>query len=551
MLVTEEATAEEVDAFLKSEAEELVSPTPTTLGLQEDGQYFIYEWQTYDVLALAHAPFHDADYFYKGKRNRLSNTATLKLENFVGVIQFREQRFQVHSRKMTYEQVQQLVSYIDDKITQLSLTFNSNALANSKLVRQKDDDEFNRFIYLYQLLKSGKLMRAWQLVARNPYQHFESNVEVVDFAMAKQLTPDNLIDAFSGQTPFVKSSRSLPFAKKLKGFLPEKINEYEKVVSNDNNENQFVLFYLQQCMKLLTNYIKRFEQQAEKEKFINEAFVQELKDYRSQLARITKGRFFQGVGRLTVINRSSTILTKRAGYKQLYSYYLNMKSSPQQSIDAQDFVELFENKSIDKLYEYVALFYLDDYLKDLYGFLPQQQKLGTSRKNYSVILNETNDKVKLQYAKEGYPTTTLSFQHSYTRGKKTSYALTQSPDFSLVIEHHGKRKLYHFDTKFKMKVFDVAEEGLTEQRRYAKEEDLKTMHAYRDGIYGTVGAYVLYPGDAHSEKMIYRDEQHAVHGDNDNAGIGSVPLQIADDNAELRAFLRELIEFELKPTPSE
>ena len=41
----------------------------------------------------------------------------------------------------------------------------------------------------------------------------------------------------------------------------------------------------------------------------------------------------------------------------------------------------------------------------------------------------------------------------------------------------------------------ASEEEETESHRRSKREDLLKMHAYRDAISRTAGAYVLYPGD--------------------------------------------------------
>lgn len=549
-LFTEEATEDDIKVFSNENLSELRSDSKTSLGFNEEKQtYFIYEWKTYELKAIEDNPFNEKDYFFKGNRNTISNTATLRLENFVGLILFREQLFEVHSDKLSYEKVQELVEYVDDKILKLSLKFNSNAISKNRFIKDRNESsDFDKFIYLYHLMKTDKLLNAFQLILRNPYQHFQSNVEVSEFALARQFTFENMMDTFSGISPLVKCSRNLPIVKKLRGFIPEKINEYEKKVSNDNNENQFVLFFLKQCIKIFNVYIEKFSQFEEKEKIVSKSFILELKSYKAQLSRITKSRFFQDVGRLSVINRSSTVLTKRAGYKQLYNFYLNMKSVPKQGVDENDFVELFENKSIDKLFEYVTLFYLDDFLKEIYGVAPQEEKLSVSHKNYSIILDESNDKIKYRYSKDSYPTTTLFFQRSYTRKQSTSYAITQKPDFSLLIEYNGKGFLYHFDTKFKMKVFDVAEDNLSEQKRYAKEEDLKSMHAYKDGIKGTIGSYVIYPGNGNSEKHIYTDSRilnSTSKSINPYFGIGSIPLLIGEENMELKQFLKSIIEYHL------
>lgn len=548
ILVTESAKNEEINKFLQNEYNELLSDDWT--GLEYDkhnAKYIIYEWLTYELIAIDEFPFNENDFFYKGKWNRPSNTATLKLENFVGTIKFRNHFFSVHSQKLPYEKVNELVNYIDKKITSLSLRFSSNSISNRTFTREiKSKNDFNQFIFLYNLLKSKILINNINLVLRNPYKTFQNNSNTVEFYGATQFSNEDLIEIFSGNNVLKKSKSNLPLVKKLKGFIPEKINQHENITSIDNNENQFVLFFLKNCINLLTKTIKELELNINKNKIINQDFIVELKGYRTELSR--KVEFFNYVGRLTTINKSSTVLTKRAGYKELYNYYLNMKSNPINVVDEESFIELFENKSIDKLYEYVALFYLDEYLQTYYIQGTHKKTLGTHSNNYAVTLDERNNKIKFKYSKEGYPTATLFFQRNYTRNENTSYAITQAPDFSLFIEYNGKCSLYHFDTKFKIKLFDNNHNNHTKQ--YAKEEDLKSMHAYRDGIKDTKGAYVLYPGNKHSKITIYSANENKFNEENllfnKNEGIGSIPLQINENNQQLRDFIKELIEWHKK-----
>lgn len=546
IIVAEDASEQEVRNFFSNNLDELQSSTETTLGYNDENEtYFIYEWKTYDLMASDEQPFNEFDNFYKGKRNKLNNTATLKLENFVGVIKFRENIFEVHSEKLAYEKVHALVNYVDEKTTKLSLLFNSNAISKNSFSKGKSlEDDFNNFIFIYQLLKSNKLINMVKLILKNPFQHFQNTFEMIDISKVTNFSTENTIDVFSGQSHLVKSSKKLRITEPLNGYMPYKINQYENSLSVDNNENQFVLFFLKQCRKILIKFTQKFENHENNEKIINNEFILELKGYISQLSRIINNHFFREVGQLNVLNRSSMVLTRRVGYKSLYNFYLNMKSGPRQCLNENEFIELFENKSIDKLYEYLALFYLDDYIKEIYGIDPHEEKLSISKRNYTIILDERNDKIKFKYVKEGKPTVTLSFQRSYTRAQDTSYALNQNPDFSLIIENNNESSLYHFDTKFKAKYSVVSGNESMSQRNYAKEEDLKSMHAYRDGIFGTVGAYVLYPGNSLSKKIIYsdsRDVDEYAENFNPNSGIGSLPLQIEEENSIVKDFLNELI----------
>lgn len=552
IFITSLATTEEITSFLSGDNEYIISNEVTGLEYNEqNNEYIIFEWINYELVALDDFPFTENDFFYEGKWNRPSNTATLKVENFVGSIKFREQLFSVHSKKMEFEKVNELINYVDDKISRLSLHFNSKAISKRTFERNKesDEDDFSEFVFLYTLLKSKRLINNFKLILKNPYRTFQNIVTRSNIYEVTEFSAENFIDVFSGKYRLTKSNSELPLVKKLNGHIPKEINVHNNIPSIDNNENQFVLFFLNFCIRILTKRIKELELKLiQMNSIINHDFLSELKGFRKELVHILRTDFFQSISKLSTINKSSPVLNKRIGYKELYNFYLNMKSVPVNIIDKDDFTELFENKSIDKLYEYVGLFYLDEYLQEYYSQGEKQTRINRQNKNFSIILDERNDKIIFKYTKENYPTTKLYFQRSYTKVKNTSYAISQSPDFSLFIEKNGKVSLYHFDTKFRINVFDKNENNLTKPLLYAKSEDLKSMHAYKDGIKETIGAYVLYPGDEHSEIGIYSaHEESDLPSENITfnkyEGIGSIPLLINDNSDLLKNFIVELIEW--------
>lgn len=543
ILYTEGVSDNDIKSFSEKNLDEIRSKEPTGLGFNMTKEmYFIYEWNTYYLKSENKFPFTEEDYFFQGKSNKISNVATLKVENFVGVIRFRSQIFEVHSEKMSYENVESLVDYINDKIPQLPFGFSNTAVSQAKFKKEKSESEdFNKFIYVYQLLNSGSLLRAINTILRNPLQSIESNSYYKDFSQTTDLDSENISDIFSGTSVFQKSKSNLKIIQKLKGYTPDRIKQYEHIISYNNNENQFVLFFLKLCIRILNKFSSELNL-IEHHKHIGQSmFVKNLNKHKSELRRISKSRVFDGISRFTFINKSSTVLTKGAGYKEIYNFYLNIKSIPVSSIKKDDFIDLFENKSIDKLYEYAGLFYINDYLKEIYNLGTIDEKITTVKNNYSIALDERNNKIKFQYIKEGYPKATLYFQRSYTPAQGTSYAISQSPDFSLLIENGKDSFLYHFDTKFKVKVFDKID--IESESLFAKEEDLKSMHAYRDGIIGTQGAFVLYPGDNNSKIRIYNDinEKYPTIRKDFFKGIGSIPLKINSDNTQLKNFLKNLI----------
>ena len=128
------------------------------------------------------------------------------------------------------------------------------------------------------------------------------------------------------------------------------------------------------------------------------------------------------------------------------------------------------------------------------------------------------------------------------------------PDCSLLIAPHDPRKVgeeiwLHFDAKYRIdqytSLFIDDDDDVGESTRVgsAKSDDLRKMHAYRDAIRRTSGAYVLYPGgdgDSHPPHQEY----HEIL-----PGLGAFVLRPTDSGEassassnKLRAFLRDVLD---------
>jgi hypothetical protein len=93
-----------------------------------------------------------------------------------------------------------------------------------------------------------------------------------------------------------------------------------------------------------------------------------------------------------------------------------------------------------------------------------------------------------------------------------SYTAAFDPDYSIVVRSPaGSSHWLHFDAKYRLdrheteSMFESDESDETntdgspdyeeELTRVHKQDDLFKMHTYRDGIFSTRGAYLLFPGD--------------------------------------------------------
>lgn len=104
----------------------------------------------------------------------------------------------------------------------------------------------------------------------------------------------------------------------------------------------------------------------------------------------------------------------------------------------------------------------------------------------------------------------------------------------------------HFDAKYKIANLtdfleqnaenDLDKEKAENRKGIYKNSDLLKMHAYKDAIRRTGGAYVLYPGD----KSINKKGFHEII-----PGLGAFPVKPSKTDSgigELKAFILEIIE---------
>jgi hypothetical protein len=216
------------------------------------------------------------------------------------------------------------------------------------------------------------------------------------------------------------------------------------------------------------------------------------------------------------------------------------------------------------LYEYWLFFKLLDLFQSIFEIDP---------KDISDLIKETPDGLNLQI-KQGKFTALngvydsgsrkLNIRFNYNRqfsGKKTypdsgSWTTTLRPDYTLSFWPHGisesqaeKQELIvhvHFDAKYKIANLidflekdtenDLDEEKVENRKGIYKNADLLKMHAYKDAIRRTGGAYVLYPGD----KSIKQKGFHEII-----PGLGAFPVKPSKTDSgigELKAFVLEIIE---------
>lgn len=503
------------------ELDQLENSCETTISCDESnsdirvdssGIVHLYEWTSYNIVGLSNAPLNKDDYFYSGLIGR-HNSGTILFKNFIGKAKFRDVVFVVESKKMDTHDVEKLISEIDERVqATISQFFSSRGISQGVFKKNKDKfQDFYVYQKLYHSLKQGNITRFAKFIATNPNSQFIKNVTQKHITQIKNVSPESIMDVFSGNTPLSKSNSKPSLSQKFSGNVPLVMNEHINVVTTDINENQFVKFFLKLSLKILSHFILELSERDSENTSKNALLIGELHDYRDAIQQLLKLDFYKNVSNLNLLNHSSTALTKQYGYKQLYNEFINLKQTPTSCFDTSSLIDLFENKSIDKLYEYVSLFRLVDILEKIYSS-PSNSTItvASTQKIYTLSLGEDNGSVEFTFkGNDTLYSTKLLFQHSFTLKNNDSYSVEFKPDFTLQVFIGGETKYYHFDSKFRVS-YDES----------SKNDDIVKMHAYRDGITDTVGSFVLFPGQV--------DNLFIVGDSYPYQGVGSFPLNTDD-----------------------
>lgn len=536
-IYTDELTDSEWKNFEKSDDLFLLS-SKTEKNIQYDQSckiYYLYEWTEYYVSGLKNFTLNNRDFFFNGSVAR-NNIGIIFYKNYIGESRFREQVFHIKSHKIDSKELTKLLQDIDKKVkSSISLAFSSQGISKSKFTN--DFGTTNYYIYhrLFNELKQNKLMTHLNYVSKNPSGHLEKVFNSKPIELVQEITPDSIIDIFSGGTNLKKIQKDLRLSQKLKGKIPMEINEYRTRISFDNAENRFIKYFIKYSVFLLNEFLKQLRQNEAENTVKNISLFDQIEKYRDDLLKLSYTPFFQNISTLSVINHANTILTRGNGYKQIYSTYINLKQTPMNFFNGNSLIELFENKSIDKLYEYICLFKLVEILYELYENKPlewQWEKLKLVNKNFTISVSESNEQITFIFKNNSsYPKSQLLFQHTF-KGSN-SYSVEFRPDFTWQIFTEGKVLNYHFDAKFKL-VQDK------DKNQTSKNNDLTKMHSYRDGIKNTVGCFVLFPGTVKEFYLISRQYPYE--------GIGAFPIQYNKNfDSEIKNMMHTTLSFFKQP----
>lgn len=385
----------------------------------------------------------------------------------------------------------------------------------------QDKSSYEEFMLLEYLFKDENLPSTIEYLSRNLYSALIDTKEEVPTSFASNINPNDLIDVFSNSDNLTKTNDADSiWYKRTKGHIPLKINETKYIDNIDVPENRFYKNFLESIETLINQLLKN----------VTEGYIKDkLHTYKETISAYLSQRYFKDIGMMDYVPLNSQLLQKKEGYRDILQYYLMFELGFKLKWDELTDVFKGNEKKVFELYEYWCYFELADIISNLCDstidfndiFSLSEDKMTISLregivKKFNFNIKDENIRIDLLYNK----TFSKSKFNDYN-----SYSVNLRPDYSLIIHIGDERYIIHFDAKYKLNINDES----------FKNEDVVKMHAYKDAIADTIGAYVLYPGE---KKKLYHEDEMRLKS------VGAFPLNpggASENKKELIDFIRDKI----------
>lgn len=416
-------------------------------------------------------------------------------------------RIEVFPTKLDYKiDYQNLLASVNDEVYNLAYHFIKRTYlqGSAEFIKNPSKAEFYRLMTAH----FEEYERALTHIERRPHHQLETCYEEVRGDRLRKQNSRGRAYLRKHAHKMVDVKNGLQIAGRT--VMPEKGLLVKKQHTTDTHENRYVKYTMQRIVSQLED-LKRSIERAYNPQETDEMILQQVEQMKTKLQQRLNQSFWRDIGRLDrTIN--SLVLQMGTGYREVFQVYVTISKS----IVLRGELYKMSVKDIAKLYEYWTFLQLGHILQ-------KQCDIGATN-----LIEEASDGLFVSLQKD--QVTYREFYHRKTGEKiRLTYqysakapTVVQKPDSMLSIAKEGKDYSYEyiFDAKYRLDV-----KG---NRIGPKEEDINTMHRYRDsivveraGMYErrAFGAYVLFPW--HDETAYVK---HPLYKSINIVNIGGLPF---------------------------
>jgi hypothetical protein len=302
--------------------------------------------------------------------------------------------------------------------------------------------------------------------------------------------------------------------------LPAALTRDRTEASVDNSANQFVKFVLERWRAIALELLDGLSLASQKvESGPLRRGQQIAAEIGAQLDEYLAHPNFREVSSLRRMPTSDQVLLKRAGYREIFRTFAMTESGPTLRIDHEDMSDVFaaSQRNIATLYEFWCFLAVVNSLGRVCGQDQTARAFTVAADGTSMTMRSGRaSQLSWSVIRGGRPLRVEVFFNRTFAGRddrRGSWSQAMRPDCSVRIRPEGSTPSrvptqeleiwIHFDAKYRVDNLLAqltstpdSDELLRESTTSggAKRDDLLKMHAYRDAISRTAGAYVLYPG---------------------------------------------------------
>ena len=484
-------------------------------------------------------------------------TGTLPVKVYLEGSELGSFSVEVRSRKLGYlDEYRWMVRDLAEQMSEVVMNRFAPAVQQFSLDNTRDAHTlYQRFAFLKSLISGEDFQAAISEIVRRPH------VAWIDYH--EPIHPSKGIKAGSYVSrQMAKAGPRSPWKHKVIDSIPLKIHRHRTEVTVDTTPNRFVKFALEQWRDVVARIAEILANQS-----VNPAIdrgLREVEETRDYLDSVLAEGLFRELGNIDGFPADNQVLHKREGYRDVFQAYIQFDVAAKLSWAGGEDVYGAGKRDVATLYEYWVFMKLAQLISELcdtpFDFT---ELIEVERDCLNVTLKKGRRRVLKGILERQGRKLALEFWFNRTFSSNTnidgSWSHQMRPDYSLKIspaddEAAGFESVFvHFDAKYRInhlyELFgsnedeeatdDVAgEDNVSTTIAGPKRDDLLKMHAYRDAIRRSAGAYVLYPG---TEKKEFRQYHELL------PGLGAFALRPTETGEAagklpLARFLEDMLE---------
>jgi predicted component of viral defense system (DUF524 family) len=448
-------------------------------------------------------------------------TGQLRLRSHAGVITFGTEysgtlRAEVACRKLHYfEEFKSLLDNLAEKAAELLLTYDSPVSLSFTVTESEAENDAGLHFLMRHVMSAENLPLAVEEILARPHLRLLERIELTPVEEIDETDPELIVDNID----FHGLSIGGPLSRFFAGFSPRELPRREATDSHDTLENRYAKAFLEHCY-LLAQRLERLMALRKRRAAEREAHM-----WGDLLNEMLQHNLWREVGPLTQIPTNSQVLLRKRGYKELFRFDITLRMrlalAWKHGADLADGL-VGDVRPVSRIYEYWCFFTLREILLEICQPVGGGNFLVVSKDSLYIQLSKgQRSECRFEFMSDSGSKVYVSlfYNRRFKRPKTPrphwngSYTASFDPDFSIVARCAGQSAHWlHFDAKYRLEreqaedLFQPSDDEAdsettslsdykTELSRVHKQEDLFKMHTYRDGILGTRGAYVLFPGD--------------------------------------------------------